>query len=76
MEISKAIMYTYLYKVLKPSFGSRVMVMYSDTDSLIYCLKTSNYEKDIACIENTLDRNSTLFKFKVKRVQRMQTNEF
>jgi len=31
LELSKQIMYSYLYQVLKPTFGSRLAVLYSDT---------------------------------------------
>ena len=65
MEISKEIMYRYLYMVLKPVFGARLKVLYTDTDSLIISLRSSDEKSDMNKISDTLNYESKLFKFKV-----------
>lgn len=55
-----------MYEVLKPLYGTRLNLLYTDTDSFVFSLKSRDIDADLAKIEDTLCKNSTLFRFKVK----------
>ncbi|XP_031632653.1 uncharacterized protein LOC116346631 [Contarinia nasturtii] len=42
LEISKVLMYKFLYNYLKPKYGQNIQVVYTDTDSFILEIKTSD----------------------------------
>ena len=48
LEISKIIMYEFLYDYVKRKYGDMVKLCYMDTDSLVMNIKTKNVYKDIA----------------------------
>ena len=58
LEISKLIMYTYYFDVLKSSFGSRIKLLYTDTDSYIVELTSRNLLEDLKSIQSTLDTSN------------------
>lgn len=47
LELSKALMYDFHYKYIIPKYEKRVTLLYTDTDSLIYEIKTDDFYKDI-----------------------------
>lgn len=47
LELSKVLMYNFLYKHLKPKYGDNIQVVYTDTDSFILEIKTPNVYADI-----------------------------
>ena len=47
LELSKMIMNEFHYGVMKPLYGDRCKLLYTDTDSLIYSIKTEDFYKDI-----------------------------
>lgn len=47
LEISKVLMYSFLYDYLKPKYGKNVQVAYTDTDSFILEVKTPDLYADI-----------------------------
>jgi hypothetical protein len=47
LDISKWYMQSFYYDVLKPYYGDRMKLMYTDTDSLIVYLQTEDPKKDI-----------------------------
>lgn len=47
LELSKILMYEFLYKYLKPKYGKNVQVVYTDTDSFILEVKTVDVYADI-----------------------------
>lgn len=47
LELSKWLMYDYYYKKLKPRYGEKVEVLYTDTDSLLLEIQTEDVYKDI-----------------------------
>lgn len=56
LDISKYIMYFYYYYILKTHFpGDHSSAIYSDTDSFILKLKSSDINKDLKHLENTFD---------------------
>ena len=47
LDISKTLMYEYWYDYLKPKYGDRVKLCYTDTDSFIIHIKTEDFFEDI-----------------------------
>lgn len=47
LEISKVLMYSFLYVYLKPKYGKKLQVTYTDTDAFILEIKTSDVYADI-----------------------------
>ena len=48
LEISKTLIYEFLYDYIKPKYGNNVKLCYKDTDSFIMHIKTEDFYKDIA----------------------------
>ena len=55
LELSKKLMYEYHYFVFKKYFKNSINLCYTDTDSLIYELKTQNITKDFSKFEEFFD---------------------
>ena len=51
LDISKTIMYEFWYDYIKPKYGDRAKLCYTDT--IVICIKTKDFYKDIA---NDVDR--------------------
>jgi len=47
LDLSKLLMYDFLYNYLKPKFGDRVKVLYMDTDSFVLFIESSDIEKEL-----------------------------
>ena len=48
LDISKTLMYEFWYDYIKPKYGDKVRLCYTDTDSFIMHIKTEDFYKDIA----------------------------
>ena len=48
LDISKALMYEFWYDYIKPKYGDRAKLCYTDTDSFVIYIKTEDFYKDIA----------------------------
>ena len=48
LEISKTLIYEFLYDYIKPKYANNVKLCYKDTDSFIMHIKTEDFYKDIA----------------------------
>ena len=48
LEVSKTLMYEFLYDYMKPKYGEKVKLRYTDTDSFIIQIKTEDFYEDIA----------------------------
>lgn len=59
LEVSKTLMYDYHYNVMKKHYKDRITLMYTDTDSLVYNVKTENFYHDLANNSLLLDRMDT-----------------
>ena len=51
-------MYKYYYEVLVAKYGSKLNLLYTDTDSLIICLQSKNINEDLKKIGDTLDTSN------------------
>ncbi|KAL4123344.1 hypothetical protein QTP88_015541 [Uroleucon formosanum] len=47
LDISKTIMYHFHYDIMKNMYGNNIDIVYSDTDSLVYEIRTLNFFDDI-----------------------------
>ena len=48
LDISKTLMYEFWYNYIKPKYGDRAKLCYTDTDSFIIYIKTEDFYKDIS----------------------------
>ena len=64
LEISKLLMYEFLYDYMKPKYGNNVKLCYMDTDSFIMDIKTEDFYKDIA---NDVEKRSDTSNYEVNR---------
>jgi hypothetical protein len=56
LDLSKLWMYQYWYDYIKPEYGEKVNLLYTDTDSLVYEVETADIYADMA-------KNADLFDF-------------
>ena len=47
LDLSKLLLYEYYYSYLKPKYGDRCRLLYTDTNSLIMEIETENYYEDM-----------------------------
>ena len=47
LDISKTLMYGFHYEYVKPKYGEKAALLLTDTDSLMYCVQTEDFYKDI-----------------------------
>ena len=63
LDISKTLMYEFWYDYLKPKYGDRVKLCYTDTDSFIIYIKAEDFFEDISndvekwCDTSSFDKN-------------------
>ena len=48
LDISKTLMYEFWYDYIKPKYGDKARLCYTDTDSFVIYIKTEDFYKDIA----------------------------
>ena len=48
LDLSKIIMYDFHYKYIKPKYGNRAKLLFTDTDSFLYEIQTEDFYKDIS----------------------------
>ena len=48
LDLSKTIMYEFHYKYIKPKYGDKARLLFTDTDSLMYEIETEDFYKDIS----------------------------
>ena len=48
LALSKTLMYEFWYDYLKPMYGDKIRLCYTDTDSFIMHIKTDDFYKDIS----------------------------
>ena len=48
LDISKTLMYDFYYGYLKPKYGDKVRLLFTDTDSVMFLIETEDFYEDIA----------------------------
>lgn len=59
LDISKTLIYDFHYNCMVKSYGADIQLMYTDTDSLIYYIKTADFYADLTNKPNILNRMDT-----------------
>ncbi|KAF4530216.1 hypothetical protein B566_EDAN017691 [Ephemera danica] len=73
LDLSKVIMYEFLYDHLIPTFGDRIQLLYMDTDAYMLSIKTEDYVGEmLPCLDyydtSNLDVTDPLYSEKNKKV--------
>ena len=48
LDLSKIVMFDFHYKYIKPKYGSKAKLLFTDTDSFLYEIQTEDFYKDIS----------------------------
>ena len=48
LDISKILMYEFWYGYIRPKYGNKANLCYTDTDSFVIYIKTENFFEDIS----------------------------
>lgn len=48
LDLSKTLMFDFYYNYIKPKYGEKAELLFTDTDSLMCCIQTDDFYKDIA----------------------------
>ena len=55
LDLSKLVMYRFLYETIKPKYGDQAKLLYSDTDSLLLAIETEDLYKDFESMQEVFD---------------------
>ena len=59
LDLSKTVMFNFHYKYIKPKYGSKAKLLFTDTDSFLYEIQTEDFYKDISRdVKNRFDTSN------------------
>ena len=59
LDISNTLMYEFWYDYIKPKYGNKARLCYTDTDSFVIYVKADDFYKDISNdVDNWFDRSN------------------
>ena len=59
LDLSKNLMFNFHYKYIKPKYGSKAKLLFTDTDSFLYEIQTEDFYKDISGdVKNRFDTSN------------------
>ena len=58
LNISKTVMYEFWYDYIKPKYGERAKLIYTDTDSFIIYIKTEDFFEDTDDLDGRFDTSN------------------
>ena len=59
LDLSKTLMFDFHYKYIKPKYGNKAKLLFTDTDSFLYEIQTEDFYKDIAGdVKNRFDTSN------------------
>ena len=50
LDLSKTLMFNFHYRYIREKYHNKAELLFTDTDSLMYCIKTKDFYKDISLI--------------------------
>ena len=62
LELSKVLMYESYYDYIKNKYGNKSKLLFTDTDSLMYEIKTEDVYEDFSCDKEMFDFSNYLTK--------------
>ena len=74
LDISKTLMYEFWYDYIKPKYGDRAKLCYTDTDSFVIYIETEDFYKDIV---NNVERwfDTSMMKMMKYQFQQVKTKK-
>ena len=69
LDISKTLMYDFHYGYIKPKYGEKAKLLFTDTDSLMYEIETEDFYKDISPDVRTMFDTSDYPKEHTSRIE-------
>ena len=64
LELSKVLMYEFHYDYIKNKYDNKSKLIFTDTDGLMYEIKTEDFYEDFSCDKETFDFSNYLTKSK------------
>ena len=64
LEVTKTVMWEFFYDYLKPKYGGKIKLCYTDTDSFILHIKTKDFYEDI---DNDIEEWFDTLNYKIDR---------
>ena len=75
LELNKVLMYEFHYDYIKNKYGNESNLLFTDTDSLMYEIKTKDFYKDLTAIKKCLSLVSIQLSQNIMMIQTSESLE-